>query len=56
MDKHQYKCLKCDTPIDYKPEYCCDGRECGCMGKPLEIPLCEKCEEELMGITEISLG
>lgn len=34
-------CIVCGTPVpDYKPEYCCDGRECGCMGKPIEPPIC----------------
>ena len=46
---NQAECMKCGTPIDYTPEYCCEGRECGCMGKPIEPPLCDKCWDEVMG-------
>ena len=28
------------APDDYKPATCCDGFECGCMGKPIEPYLC----------------
>ena len=47
--KMNTKCLKCGKEVkDYEPEYCCDGTECGCMGKPIEPPLCEKCWKEIM--------
>lgn len=45
----QWECMDCGTPIEYEPEYCCDGRECGCMGKPIEPPLCHKCWDKLLG-------
>ena len=48
MDRQLVTCLKCGTEIDYEPEYCCNGRECGCMGKPLEPPLCEECWDIVM--------
>jgi len=33
----------CDNEIP-EPTMCCDGHECGCMGKPIEPPVCsEKC-------------
>ena len=50
MDK-VYKCLNCDKEMpEYIPEYCCDGRHCGCMGEPLEPPICsQKCWDELIG-------
>ncbi|RJE88606.1 hypothetical protein D3P07_11465 [Paenibacillus sp. 1011MAR3C5] len=45
------KCIVCDAQVyDYEPQMCCDGRECGCMGKPLEPPLCStECEEKVFG-------
>lgn len=46
-----YKCIVCGEIVsDYKPEYCCDGRNCGCMGKPLEPPICSKeCYDKIFG-------
>ena len=35
-------CIKCGAIIDYDPEFCCNGNECGCGGKPIHIPLCSK--------------
>lgn len=32
-------CMYCDTKIEIK--MCCSGRECGCMGQPVEPPVCE---------------
>jgi hypothetical protein len=49
----EYVCELCGTPIpDYKPEYCCDGKDCGCQGQPIEPPWCDKCWDEVMGIKE----
>lgn len=37
-------CMKCSTRVhDYVP-HCCTGIECGCMGLPIEPPLCSGCE------------
>lgn len=36
------KCIVCSKPIDYEPEYCCDGRFCGCMGMPIDPPVCSQ--------------
>lgn len=45
MDK--IPCLNCGELIDYEPEYCCNGRECGCMGLPIEPPICsQECWDE----------
>lgn len=45
---NQDKCINCSAPVEnYEPEYCCDGRECGCFGRPIEPPLCEKCWDEI---------
>jgi hypothetical protein len=39
-------CYGCSKPVyRYQPEYCCDGSECGCMGLPVEPPLCPECWE-----------
>lgn len=46
---YYYRCIICNKPVpDYEPKYCCDGRECGCLGKPTEPCLCSKeCDEAL---------
>ncbi len=33
-------CVICDKPLDYEPEYCCDGHDCGCRGLPIYPPVC----------------
>ena len=40
-------CLICGKPApDYKPEYCCSGRDCGCQGAPSEPCVCSReCED-----------
>jgi hypothetical protein len=39
-----YKCHYCDNIVDnYVPEGCCSGRDCGCMGMPIEPPICDEC-------------
>ena len=47
----EYKCIVCGKEMsDYEPQYCCDGKMCGCLGRPVEPPVCsEKCWNELMG-------
>jgi hypothetical protein len=27
---------------DYSPQMCCDGRECGCRGQPIEPCICSQ--------------
>lgn len=43
------RCLICGKPVpDYVPKYCCDGSECGCMGKPIDPCVCsDTCETAL---------
>jgi len=53
------KCIKCLKEKDnsqfsnYEPEYCCEfntnwqENPCGCMGYPINPPICNECEEEL---------
>ena len=49
---HEKLCVICQKPVpDYVPEYCCSGEGCGCLGLPIEPPLCSKeCGNKLMGI------
>lgn len=43
MDKYVCNCLICGKSVlDYEPEMCCDGRECGCMGQPTNPCVCSK--------------
>ena len=49
-NKNIANCIVCGEETSYTPEFCCDGRECGCMGRPIEPPLCSKeCEEAIFG-------
>ena len=43
------ECISCKEADveDWIAEYCCSGRECGCMGLPIEPPLCDKCWEKV---------
>ena len=51
MDEFEYRCEVCNKGLeDYDPEYCCDGRECGCHGQPSFPPICsELCYHTSMG-------
>ena len=44
-----YDCLICGKPVlDYEPQMCCSGRECGCMGQPVEPCVCSiECERAI---------
>ena len=43
-------CLVCGKDVpDYKPEYCCNGTDCGCRGLPTEPCVCPEHWEEFMG-------
>lgn len=40
-------CDVCGTEIEVN--MCCSGRECGCMGLPIDVPVCsEKCYNTFM--------
>lgn len=32
-----------DEFTNYIPESCCDGYQCGCMGLPINPPICDTC-------------
>ena len=34
------RCVTCGGPLGFEFTYCCDGRECGCMGLPVDPPVC----------------
>lgn len=44
-------CSSCGDPISLpegqEPQYCCDGRECGCLGMPINIIFCKNCWDNL---------
>ncbi|KZS48105.1 hypothetical protein AWU65_20325 [Paenibacillus glucanolyticus] len=50
-----WKCLVCGSDVtNYEPEYCCTyismDTPCGCMGLPIEPPLCSaECSEKIFG-------
>jgi hypothetical protein len=46
----KWNCDACGKEIEvydeFEPEMCCDGRERGCMGKPINPMFCDECEEK----------
>ena len=45
-----HECMICEKPLEsYEPEICCEGHECGCMGQPVNPPICSnECWDRLM--------
>ena len=43
-------CICCNEEINnYEPEMCCSGIECGCLGLPINPPVCStECEEIIL--------
>lgn len=39
-------CTECGKEIEFEPEMCCSGRDCGCMGMPIYPPWCGECWEK----------
>lgn len=40
-------CRNCgDKYFGQEPEYCCNGRDCGCLGMPIEPDYCDSCLEK----------
>lgn len=35
-----YYCEACGKPLPFVPRTCCSGFDCGCMGKPIDPPVC----------------
>lgn len=44
--ENEYPCEICGEALDYEPEFCCDGYQCGCGGEPAEPLICEACALE----------
>lgn len=40
------KCLRCGKELDFEPSYCCCSPDCGCMGLPIDPPICDECWDE----------
>lgn len=41
------KCIVCGGELDFEPQMCCSGKDCGCMGLPIDPPICsEECWEK----------
>jgi hypothetical protein len=38
---------------EYKPEYCCNGIECGCFGLPVNPIFCDPCADMFFGRTAV---
>lgn len=49
----KWNCDSCGNEIkvldSYEPEFCCDGRECGCYGRPINQMFCDDCERIIWG-------
>jgi len=47
MPKEIFYCWHCGKVEIPEPVGCCSGRDCGCMGLPIDPPFCsEKCQKE----------
>jgi len=44
MDESAY-CTTCNG-YNYELLGCCSGRECGCMGQPIDVKPCSKCNPD----------
>jgi hypothetical protein len=42
-------CRSCEIEYEgQEPQTCCSGRDCGCMGQPIEPILCDDCYVKMM--------
>jgi hypothetical protein len=45
-------CHSCRCEIDvlesYKPEFCCDSYDCGCLGMSVNPIFCDECEKKIL--------
>ena len=48
MEKEKYYCFECGENEIPEPVGCCSGRDCGCMGQPIDPPYCDACYDKLM--------
>lgn len=56
--KTEEPCIICQKPVpDYDPNYCCNGRECGCGGQPMDPCVCSiECENAVFAYIGMSMG
>lgn len=47
-NEKNHKCEECGEPIAWEARYCCDGRECGCKGLPIDPCWCGKCFDRII--------
>jgi len=49
----KWECVACGDDVevvdDYEPKYCCNDRDCGCGGYPVNPVFCDKCDEKIFG-------
>ena len=43
-----FYCFECGEVEIPEPVGCCSGRDCGCMGMPIDPPYCDECFDKLM--------
>lgn len=45
-EKKKRYCICCRKKYlqTWDDQYCCNGRDCGCYGKPIDPWLCKKCD------------
>lgn len=47
-------CMICGGELGYEPQMCCSGRDCGCMGMPVDPPICsDECWARFAQINEM---
>ena len=43
------KCTICGKEVEVEPKYCCNGKDCGCRGLPINEEVeCEKCQSMIL--------
>lgn len=56
MEEEKYYCQRpgCQNEIA-KPQTCCNGFDCGCMGQPIEPPFCSnECYDKYMSASKVA--
>ena len=47
VSSQTYRCMHCDKEVEGVITYCCNQSDCGCMGLPVDPPVCSDCYETL---------
>jgi len=40
VSEEQFYCEGCGNPLSFTPRTCCSDFDCGCMGRPIDPPVC----------------